>query len=209
VALRLPSERPQVSCEHRDREQATAKDIEARERARILEGRHGIRRQKDITFKGFSQTYMRDHARVNKRRPERDEHTIQILNRSFGAVLVHELTAHRIEQWKRERLAGRWKAHGQKGSSNPIKPATVNRELDTLKSILSKAVEWGVLLESPARHVKPLKVENRRTRILDDGEQAALLAGCRGKLRVLVQMRAPRHRDHLFHAIVISHSTAS
>jgi hypothetical protein len=32
-----------------------------------------------------------------------------------------------------------------------VKPGTVNRELDTLKSVLSKAVEWKYLVDSPAR----------------------------------------------------------
>ena len=46
---------------------STAKDIEARERARILEGRHGIRRQPDITFKSFADIYLKDHADLHKR----------------------------------------------------------------------------------------------------------------------------------------------
>jgi hypothetical protein len=46
-----------------------------------------------------------------------------------------------------------------------IPPGTVNRELDTLRSIFSKAVEWGQLFEHPMRAVKRLKVDNRRTRI--------------------------------------------
>ena len=46
-----------------------------------------------------------------------------------------------------------------------------------------------MLLDSPARQVRRLKVDNRRTRILDDGEQARLLAACNGrKLGALVQI---------------------
>ncbi len=66
-----------------------------------------------------------------------------MLNRAFGSLILHEITAHRIEQFKRERLAGKWRAHGQKSAAKPLKPATVNRELDTLRGIFSKAVEWG------------------------------------------------------------------
>jgi integrase len=85
-----------------------------------------------------------------------------------------------------ERLAGKWRGHNTTGVPKPIKPATVNRELDTLKSILSKAVEWGMLLDSPARAVKRLKVANRRTRILTDHEQRGILQVCRRKLRAIV-----------------------
>src|SRR4051794_10011126 len=44
-----------------------AKNIEARERSRILDGRHGIRRQPDITFRTFAETYVTDHAELHKR----------------------------------------------------------------------------------------------------------------------------------------------
>src|SRR5262245_57349584 len=48
-----------------------ARDIEAKERGRILDGRHGIRRQPDITFRQFAEIYMRDHSAINKRSTER------------------------------------------------------------------------------------------------------------------------------------------
>ena len=38
----------------------------------------------------------------------------KVLNRAFGSLILHEITAHRIEQFKRERLAGKWRGHGQK-----------------------------------------------------------------------------------------------
>ena len=172
--FRVNGRRYRASTDTADKHRA--RDIEAKERTRILEGRHGIRRQPDLTFREFAETYLRDHARLNKRRPERDRQIIASLNRTFGSVLLHEITPHRIEQWKRDRLAGRWRAYGQRSASKRVKPATVNRELDVLRSILSKAVEWRKLLENPCRLVKRLKVENRRTRILDEPEQVALIA---------------------------------
>ncbi len=163
-----------------------ARDIEARERARILEGRHGIRRQPDITFRKFAKVYLRDHADVHKRSAKRDREIISRLNLVFGAMVLHEITRHRIEQYKRERLRGKWRAYKQKKRPQPLKPATVNRELDTLKSIMSKAVEWGKLIDSPARLVKRLPVENRRTRILTLEEQRRLLKACHPTLRAIV-----------------------
>ena len=161
-------------------------DIEARERPRCLEGRHGIRRQPDITFRQFSETYLRDHADVHKRSADRDREILVVLNQCFGTLILHEITMHRIEQFKRERLAGKWRGHGQTGTAKAIQAGTVNRELDTLKSILSKAVDWGKLIESPARRVRRLKVDNRRTRILTEDEQGRLLAACRLKMRSIV-----------------------
>jgi hypothetical protein len=95
-----------------------AKQIEARERARILEGRHGIRRQPDITFKQFSETYLRNHSALHKRSVERDRYTVKVLNRAFGSALLHEITTLRIEQFKRERLAGKWQGYKPPGRRN-------------------------------------------------------------------------------------------
>ena len=78
--------------------------------------------------------------------------------------------------------------HQTTGAAKPIRPATVNRELDGLKSILAKAVEWGKLIENPARGVKRLRVDNRRTRILSDAEQKSLLEACPRKLRAIVTL---------------------
>jgi integrase len=165
-----------------------ARDIESKERSRILDGRHGIRRQPDITFRQFADIYLRDHADLHKRSAKRDREILKVLNRAFGSLILHEITAHRIEQYKRERLAGKWRANGQKSAANPLKPGTVNRELDTLKSVLSKAVEWGKLVESPARGVKRLKVDNRRTRILTDDEQRRVIAAAPRKMRLLITL---------------------
>ena len=101
-------------------------------------------------------------------------------------LILHEITAHRIEQWKRERLAGKWRAAGQVSAPKGIRPATVNRELDTLRAMLAKAVEWGYLLESPVTRVKRLRLDNRRTRVLTPDEQRALLAACPRRFRAIV-----------------------
>ena len=182
--FRVNGRRHRASTETTDKHQA--RNIEARERARILEGKHGIRRQPDITFCEFAKIYLRDHAEVHKRSIDRDREIIRRLNRVLGAVVLHEITRHRIEQYKRERLNGKCSAYKQKAPPEPLKAATVNRELDTLKSILTKAVEWGKLVESPARLVKRLPVENRRTRILTLDEQRRVIWACRERLRGIV-----------------------
>jgi integrase len=113
---------------------------------------------------------------------------VNVLNRAFGSLILHEITAHRIEQFKRERLAGKWRGHKHTSAPKPIRPGTVNRDLDTLRSIFSKAIEWGQVLEHPMRAVKRLKVDNRPTRILSEAEQAALLKACPKKLARIVRL---------------------
>jgi hypothetical protein len=126
----------------------------------------------DLLFSefGFLHRSSSSHSRTATRRDSLLQ-TAHVFRGDVRSLIIHEITAHRIEQWKRERFAGKWRAHGQKSNSNSLKPGTVNRELDTLKSILSKAVEWRKLIVSPAAGVKRLKTENRRTRILTADEQ--------------------------------------
>ena len=57
-----------------------------------------------------------------------------------------------------------------------------------MKSILSKAVEWGKLVESPARGVKRLRVDNRRTRILTEDEQRDILEAAPRKMRAFITL---------------------
>jgi integrase len=186
--FRVNGRRYRASTETADKRQA--QNIEARERSRILDGRHGIRRQPDITFKEFATVYLRDHADLHKKSAKRDREILKTLNRFFGSAILHEITSHRIEQFKRDRLNGTWRAFRQKRAANPVKPGTVNRELDTLKSILSKAVEWKYLVDSPARGVKRFRVQNRRTRILSADEQSRLLDACERmpKLQALLKL---------------------
>ena len=158
------------------------------ERNALLKARYGIFQQPDISFTDFTATYLRDHVEVNTR-PEtaaREREIVKTLTRVFGAVFLHEITTHRIEQFKRDRLAGRWRAHRQVSAGKPVKPGTVNRELDTLRVIFAKAVEWRKLPEAPA--IVKLKVDNVRRRVLTDAEQAALIAACPLKLRCFVML---------------------
>jgi integrase len=186
--FRVNGRRYRASTETHDKRHA--ENIEARERSRILDGRYGIRRQPDITFKQFAEIYLRDHADLQKRSATRDREILKTLNRFFGSAILHEITPHRIEQFKRDRFNGTWRAFKRKRSAKPVKPGTVNRELDTLKSILSKAVEWKYLVDSPARGVKRFRVENRRTRILSPDEQRRLLEACdrMPKLQALLRL---------------------
>jgi integrase len=74
-AFRLNGRRYRASTETHDKRQA--ENIEARERSRILDGLHGIRRQPDITFKEFANIYLRDHADLHKKSAKRDREILE------------------------------------------------------------------------------------------------------------------------------------
>ncbi|MBI5618794.1 MAG: site-specific integrase [Gammaproteobacteria bacterium] len=74
-----------------------------------------------------------------------------------------EITAWGVERWRTDRLkAGR-------------KPTSVNRDLNTLKACLHRAVEWGKLAAYPLDTVKPAETDDRGVvRYLSPEEESTL-----------------------------------
>lgn len=69
----------------------------------------------------------------------------------------------RIESWRRDRLKG------------GTKPVTLNRQIDTLKAALRKAVDWEIIAAHPLRGLKRLKVDaDERVRYLTADEENRL-----------------------------------
>ncbi|MCL4182164.1 MAG: tyrosine-type recombinase/integrase [Burkholderiaceae bacterium] len=88
--------------------------------------------------------------------------TVDALKACFGELYDRELrslSAFDVERFKSKRLkAGR-------------KPATVNRDLDRIRSVYSRAVEWGFLAAHPLKTVKRAKgADDSRVRYLSDDE---------------------------------------
>jgi integrase len=69
----------------------------------------------------------------------------------------------RMESWRRDRL------------KSGTKPVTLNRQLDTLRSCLGKAVEWNIIDNHPLKGLKRLKVDDdERVRFLSTAEEQQL-----------------------------------
>jgi len=100
---------------------------------------------------------------------------MKTLRATFSTKRLNEITAWHIEHYKKTR-----KEAG-------MAPATINKELAFLKSILNRAVTWKKLAEHPGKAVQLLKVANERTRFLSEEEEAALLAVCSPALRRVVE----------------------
>ena len=69
-----------------------------------------------------------------------------------------------------------------------MKPATVNRELALLKHMFTKAIEWGLVKENPAKAVKLLEEPPRRVRYLTPDALTRLLNACAPHLKPIVLM---------------------
>src|SRR5204863_3746106 len=82
----------------------------------------------------------------------------------------------RLESWRRDRLkAG-------------VKPVTLNRQIDTLRAALRKAVDWGVIEAHPLQGLKRLKVD-------DDERVRFLTAAEENRLRDALVMRETKLRQ--------------
>jgi len=71
--------------------------------------------------------------------------------------------AWRLESWRRDRL------------KDGVKPVTLNRQIDTLRACLRKAVDWSVIEVHPLQGLKRLKVDDdERVRFLTPAEENRL-----------------------------------
>jgi len=132
-----------------------------------------IKRDKKIKFPQLAEEFLKNYSKPNNRSYKNDIHFVKKLVDFFGDVYIFEISSLAIEKYKTERLT-------------QVKQASVNRELDVLKSMFSRAVEWGMLRENPARPVKKFKVDNRRTRFLTLDEIKRLTDACSGYMRDII-----------------------
>lgn len=101
-------------------------------------------------------------------RPEkrRSVETLQRLRANFADLLEQPLTE--ISPWVIEK----WRAEQRKRGKAP---SAINRDLTTLRSVLSKAVVWHVIDQHPLQDLRPLKVDNHGSiRYLSEDEEAQL-----------------------------------
>jgi integrase len=127
------------------------------------------KRPDPIKFKDFVDKYYLKNVEAERRKRSR----LDILKREFGEKIVQEITPFQVERYKMSR-------------KESLKPATVNRELALIKHVFSKAVEYGMLKENPAKKVKLLKGEAVRVRFLSPEETGKLIENCDETIKPLV-----------------------
>ena len=127
-------------------------------------------RLRRIKFREFAKRFLVDHA--SKRRSESTwfRPMTNRMCREFGSLYLDELSHYRLERFITRRR-------------KKVEPATANHDIRYLKNMLSRAVEWGFLKESPAARLKQLKEPPPRERFLRQEETDRLLAHCRTRRR--------------------------
>jgi integrase len=147
------------------------------------EGRY-IKKSPDVRtfFKGLATCYLELPDVKAKRSYNKDLMHIKRLIACFGERLLKDINPAMVEAYKQKRLS----EHSHRGK--PTRPATVNREVTTFKTVFNKAMKNGKAERNPAQGVKLLKENNERGRILSPEEYIRLLAQCPEHLKPIMKM---------------------
>lgn len=143
--------------------------------------------EKPITLGAFVADHFAPWALANQKA---GQETVDALEAVFGDLYARELrtvSAFDVERIKARRLKAK------------RKPSTVNRDLDRIRGVLSRAVEWGFLTFHPLKSVKRAKGEDHsRVRYLTAEENARLRAALADRE---AERRASRARHNAWHAV--------
>jgi integrase len=118
---------------------------------------------KNTPFSVFCKRYL-EYSKDNKSENTytRDKVSTKNLIEFFGRTPLQKLTPWQIEKYKRGRRA-------------TVKQATINRELACLKNMFTKAIEWGLTENNPAKRIKLYKETLLPIRPLTGEEEKRLL----------------------------------
>jgi integrase len=157
---------------------AQARDALTKIRSRLLDEKNELRKRagKDerIAFAKFADEFMKTYSKPNKKSWRRDEVSLVHLKDHFKGQTLQDIMAEEVERYKAKRR------------DEAASPATVNRELACLKTLLTKAVEWGKIDRNPAARVRKFPERNIRERILTRDEIQLLLAAAAPHLRPIL-----------------------
>lgn len=114
-------------------------------------------------FSTFAPDWLENRRNTVKAWPVEAGHVKNSLLPYFGAMDLNTITFQDVNKWQAKRLEG-------------LAPATVQRQLNTLKTLLNDAKRAGKLLKNPCEGAKKLKGIEPRQRYLDVSEAAKLVS---------------------------------
>ena len=120
---------------------------------------------RDKTLENFIDNHYETWAVANQKRGQETVDSVKSAFADFLKLPLPEINTSLVEKWRIKR-----KKKGRKAS-------TINRNVNALKGVLSRAVEWEVIKEHPFKKVKDLKVDKSpNVRYLTEEETEQLLA---------------------------------
>jgi len=144
--------------------------------ADAFRGKHGFKKQeKRIKLFDFSELYLTNYAKVNKRSWITDDYMLRNIKTFFKDKYLQEIDSLLIEKFRSLLL------------DDGAKKSTTNRYLALLKKMFNLAVDWGYLKTNPVKKVKLFsEKDNLKERILSCKEEQKLLDACPQYLKLIV-----------------------
>jgi integrase len=142
-----------------------------------------VKKGNHTTFNELADEYVENY-RTQRCFPRLKYYLVRIYREAFGDRRLASITYLDLQTFRNQRKATPLR------SGKPRTDATVNREMTTLKHILNKGVEWGMLEHNPFTKGSRLilKENNHRLRFLTDAEVEALLKACPPHLKTIVEV---------------------
>jgi excisionase family DNA binding protein len=133
--------------------------------AEIFNGKYHPQREiESPKFIEFSEKFLQDYSKKEKKSWKTDECRLKKIGEFFGAFRLKEITGIMILNFRESRL------------KQVISRLTINRECALLKKMFNWAIEKGYLQENPVRKVKMYsEKDTARDRVLSQKEEANLL----------------------------------
>lgn len=117
-----------------------------------------------ITFDDFFHLHYLPYAKQHKRSWKRDEELYRLrIADKFGARRLNQVSRLQILNFQSE-LA-----------ESSLAAASVNHHIKLIRHLFNRAIEWGMVDENPAKHMKMLFEDNKREKYMNDEELQRLL----------------------------------
>lgn len=132
----------------------------------------GSRVNGSVRFQAFSERFMDDHIRVN-RKPNtvaRYERDLKRINEALGHMKLSQITPSDINAF-----SAALQGDGVKASGGKLAPSSVNTILRTLSSALGYAVKWGYIPSNPALNAEGPGQEYSEASYMDEVEARRFL----------------------------------
>lgn len=162
-----------------------------KQQAAILEGEHSDPRRADRPFNEAVEAWRETRAAtLAPKTLERYEDVLRIhLVPEFGRLPMSALTREVIKRYF-ARLQRNGKTRGRQKPGKPLSPGTVRKIQTVLSSVLSEAVELGMIRVNPALRMRLAAPARRDMTVLTAKEVGALAEGINAHYRVLVYVAA-------------------
>lgn len=139
---------------------------------------------RERTLERFLETHYEPWVLQNRKGGKRTVETIRRNFSDFNKLPLKEISLLLVEQWRTKRL--------KKG----VKASTINRDVTSLRGLLTKAVEWEAIEYHPLSKLKPLKIDSSpNIRYLSQQEEKRLMAALKARDQ---SIKDGRDRGNLF-----------